>query len=58
MANFSIIVINHSADIDYKDCMNNFWECTSKPYYFTLLCNTTLLTDFPLRLKKNILYSL
>ena len=45
MANFSITVINHSADIDYKDWMNNYREFRSKPYYF-LTINTTLLTDY------------
>ena len=28
------ILINHSADIDYKDFVKIFRECTRKPYYF------------------------
>ena len=26
--------INHSADIDYKDFVKIYWECTKKPYFF------------------------
>ena len=42
------IVINHSADIDYKDFMNIYRECTKKPFNF-LTIDTTLPTSNPLR---------
>ena len=35
------IAINHSADIDYKDFMKIYRECTKKPFNF-LTINTTL----------------
>ena len=28
------ITINHSADIDYKDFMKIYKECTKEPYFF------------------------
>ena len=42
------IAINHSADIDYKDFMKIYRECTKKPYYF-LTIDTTLPASDPLR---------
>ena len=48
------VAINHSADIDYKDFMNIFRKCTSKPYSF-LTIDTTLPADNPLRFRKNLL---
>ena len=42
------IVINHSADIDYKDFMNIYRECIKKPFNF-LTIDTTLPTSNPLR---------
>ena len=51
------IVINLSADIDYKDFMNIYRKCASKPYSF-LTIDTTLPADNPLRFRKNLLYSL
>ena len=44
------IATDHSADIDYKDFMNIYRKCTSKPYSF-LTSNTTLPASNPLRLK-------
>ena len=44
------ILINHSADIDYKDFVKIFRECTRKPYYF-LAINTTLPASDPLRFR-------
>ena len=48
------VAINHSADIDYKDFMNIYRKCTSKPYSF-LTIDTTLPADNPLRFRKNLL---
>ena len=40
------IAINHSADIDYKDFLNVYRKCASKPYSF-LTIDTTLPADKP-----------
>ena len=50
------ISINHSADIDYKNFVNIYRECTRKPYSF-LTIDTTLLASDPLRFWKNLLLS-
>ena len=31
---FKNIAINHSADIDYKDFIKIYGECTREPYFF------------------------
>ena len=49
---FQNIAINHSADIDYKDFMKIYWECTKESYSF-LTINTTLPASDPLRFRKN-----
>ena len=46
------IVINHSADIDYKDFLKIHRICTEKPYSFFTI-NTTLPADNPMRFRKN-----
>ena len=46
------IAITHSADIDYKDFMKIYRECTKEPYSF-LTIDTTLLVSDPLRFRKN-----
>ena len=46
------IAINHSADIDYKDFMKIYRECTKEPFTF-LTIDTTLPTGDPLRFRKN-----
>ena len=46
------IAITHSVDIDYKDFMKIYRECTNKPFSF-LTINTTLLANDPLRFRKN-----
>ena len=51
------ISTNHSADIDYKDFMNIYRECTNRPYYF-LTIDSTLPANNPLRFRKNLLDSL
>ena len=47
------IAINHFADIDYKDFMKNYRECTRQPYSF-LTIDTTLPVSVPLRFRKNL----
>ena len=42
------IAQNHSSDINTKDFINIYRECTSKPYSF-LVIDTTLVSDNPLR---------
>ena len=48
--------INHSADIDYKDFLNIYRECTRKPFNF-LTIDTTLPASNPSRFRKNLLPS-
>ena len=47
------IALNHSSDIGFKDFMNIYKKCTSKPYSF-LVKDTTLPSDNPLRFRKNL----
>ena len=47
------IAINHSADIDYKDFMKIYRECTREPFDF-LTIDTTLPASNPLRFRKNL----
>ena len=47
------IAINHSVDIDYKDFMKIYRECTKEPYSF-LTIDTTLSASNPLRFRKNL----
>ena len=51
------IAIYHSADIDYKDFMNIYRECTKEPYNF-LTIDTMLPASDPLRFRKNLFESL
>ena len=48
------IPVNQSTDIDYKDFINIYKKCSSKPYSF-LTIDTSLLASNPLRLRKNFL---
>ena len=48
------IALNHSSDIDFKYFMNIYKKCTTEPYSF-LVNDTTLLSDDPLRFRKNLL---
>ena len=50
------IMINHSADIDYKVFLKNYRECTRKLYYF-LTIDTTLPASDSLRFRKNLIPS-
>ena len=47
------IVINHSADIDYKDFIKIYRECTKEPYNF-LTIDATLPSTNPLRFRKKL----
>ena len=48
------IALNHSSDINFKDFMNIYKNCTAEPYSF-LVNDTTLPSDDPLRFRKNLL---
>ena len=48
------IALNHSSDIDFKDFMKIYKICTAEPYLF-LVNDTTLSSDNPLRLRKDLL---
>ena len=48
------IAVNHSPDIDFKDFIKIYNECTNEPYSF-LVTDTTLASDNPLRFRKNLL---
>ena len=47
------IAINHPADIDYKDFVKIYRECTKKPFSF-LTIDTTLSLSGALRFRKNL----
>ena len=47
------IATNHSADIDYKNFMKIYRECTRDPHSF-LTIDTTLPSSNPLRFRKNL----
>ena len=51
------IAINHSADIDYKDFMKIYRECTKELYSF-LTIDTTLPASNPLRFRKSLFHTL
>ena len=42
------IALNHSSDIDFKDFMKIYKDCTKEPYSF-LVNDTTLQSGNPLR---------
>ena len=48
------LALNHSSDIDFEDFMKIYKKCTTEPYSF-LVNDTTLLSDDPLRFRKNLL---
>ena len=50
------IAINHSADIDYRDFVKIYRECTRRLYSF-LTIDTTLPASDPLRFTKNLFQS-
>ena len=45
------IVIDHSTDIDYKDFLKNYRNCTKEPYSFFTI-DTTLPANNPKRFRK------
>ena len=47
------IACNQSSDIDFRDFMNLYNKCNAKPYS-SLVSDTTLASDNPLRFRKNI----
>ena len=49
--------INHSADIDYKEFLKIYRNCTKEPYSF-LTIDTTLPADNAMRLRNNFSDSL
>ena len=49
------IAINHSSDINTNDFINIYKKHTDKPYSF-LVNDTTLSSDDPLRIRKNLYY--
>ena len=49
---FQNIAINHSYDIDYKDFLKIYRECTREPFNF-LTINAILPASDPLRFRKN-----
>ena len=51
------IAINHSADIDYKDFMKIYRECTKEPYN-CLTIESTLPASDPLRFRQKLFVSL
>ena len=55
--NLQNIAINHSANIDYKDFMKIYRECTKEPYS-SLTIDTALPASNPLRFRKNLFDSL
>ena len=50
------IATNHLANIDYKDFMKIYRECTKELYSF-LMIDTTLPASDPLRFRKNLSHS-
>ena len=51
---FFIMKIPNKRDIDFKDFKKIYKKCTAEPYSF-LVNDTTLLSDDPLRFRKNLL---
>ena len=48
------IVLNHSSDPDFKEFLNLYKKCYSKPY-FILVTDTTLASDNRLHFRKTLL---
>ena len=48
------ITLNHSSDIDSKDFIKIYKKCTGEPYS-SLVNDTVLPSDNPLRFRKNLL---
>ena len=52
------IATDHSADIDYKDFMKIYRECTKEPFNFLTIDNYSLPASNPLRFRRNLFESL
>ena len=50
------ITVDHSADIDHKDFMKIYRECTREPFSF-LTIDATLPASYHLRFRKNLFFS-
>ena len=48
------LALDHSSDNDFKDFMKIYKKCTTEPYPF-LVNDRTLPSNYPLRLRKNLL---
>ena len=48
------IALTHSSDIDFKDFMKIYQNCTTEPYSF-LVIDATLPSDDPSKFRKNLL---
>ena len=48
------IAHNLSSDIGFRDFINPYKKCITKPYCFSVI-DTTLALDNPLRFRKNLL---
>ena len=48
------VALNHSSDIDFKEFIKIYKKYTAEPYSF-LVNDTTLPSDNPIRLRKNLL---
>ena len=48
------IAFDHSSDIDFRDVISLYKKCTAKAYSF-LVIDAILVSDNPLRFKKNLL---
>ena len=48
------VALNYSSDVDFQDFIKIYKKCTAEPYSF-LVNDTTLPSDGPLRLRKNLL---
>ena len=46
------VAYDNSGDIDFKDFLKIYQNCTKKPYYF-LTIDTALPVDDPMRFRKN-----
>ena len=57
LQNLQNIAINHSADVDYKDFIKIYKECTKEPFS-SLTIDTTFPASNPLRFRKNLFDSL
>ena len=53
--NLQQITFNHSSAIEFRVFMNFYKICTTKPYFFFIVIDTTTASDNPLCFRKNLL---